>query len=120
MSSWRVGETLMLSNSLVNPLIYCYRDRHFRKAVLEILRIKKLSPKNAREIGRWHEERDENGSNEAKVQTTQEADTSTHFRRSASFDSIRFFGRAHIEANRTSLKRNMSAPLILIDGSSWK
>ncbi|CAH3020324.1 unnamed protein product, partial [Porites evermanni] len=41
MSSWRVGETLMLSNSLVNPLIYCYRDRHFRKAVLEILRIKK-------------------------------------------------------------------------------
>ena len=120
MSSWRVGETLMLSNSLVNPLIYCYRDRHFRKAVLEILRIKKLSPKNAREIGRWHEERDEHGSNEAKVQTTQEADTSTHFRRSASFDSIRFFGRAHIEANRTSLKRNMSAPLILIDGSSWK
>ena len=123
MSSWRVGETLMLSNSLVNPLIYCYRDRHFRKAVLEILRIKKLSPKNAQEIGRWHEERDEHGSNEAKVQTTQEADTSTHFRRSASFDSITFFGRAHIEANksnRTSLKRNMSAPLILIDGSSWK
>ena len=123
MSSWRVGETLMLSNSLVNPLIYCYRDRHFRKAVLEILRIKKISPKNAREIRRWHEERDEHGSNEAKVQTTQEADTSTHFRRSASFDSITFFGRAHIEANksnRTSLKRNMSAPLILIDGSSWK
>ena len=36
MSSWCVGETLMLSNSLVNPLIYCYGDRHFRKAVLEI------------------------------------------------------------------------------------
>ncbi|XP_068684414.1 adrenocorticotropic hormone receptor-like [Montipora foliosa] len=27
-------------NSLFNPLVYCYRDRRFRKAVLELLRIK--------------------------------------------------------------------------------
>ena len=31
----------MLSNSIVNPLIYRYRERHFREAVFEILRIKK-------------------------------------------------------------------------------
>ena len=42
MSSWRVEETLMLSNSFVNPLIYRYREHHFRKAVFEILRIKNL------------------------------------------------------------------------------
>ena len=41
MSSWRVEETLMLSNSFVNPLIYCYRVHHFREAVFEILWIKK-------------------------------------------------------------------------------
>lgn len=41
MSSWRVEETLMLLNSFVNPLIYCYRDHHLREGVFEILRIKK-------------------------------------------------------------------------------
>lgn len=37
MSSWRVEETLILSNSFVNPL----RDHHFREVLFEILRIKK-------------------------------------------------------------------------------
>ncbi|CAH3029737.1 unnamed protein product, partial [Porites evermanni] len=41
MSSWRIAEALVLSNSVVNPLIYCYRDCRFRNAVLEILKIKK-------------------------------------------------------------------------------
>ena len=33
--------TLLYTNSVVNPLIYCYRDCRFRNAVLEILRIRK-------------------------------------------------------------------------------
>ena len=46
MSSWRAVETLVLSNSLVNPLIYCYRDCRFKKVVLELLRIRKPKNKN--------------------------------------------------------------------------
>ena len=37
----RVGDTFLYLNSVVNPLIYCYRDSRFRKAVLEILRIRR-------------------------------------------------------------------------------
>ena len=36
-----LAETLVQLNSLVNPLIYFYRDRRFRKAVLELLRVRK-------------------------------------------------------------------------------
>ena len=38
--------------------------------------------------------------------------------RSTSYDSTRFFGRAHIEPSKTSFKRIMSAHLILVNGSS--
>lgn len=37
----RMSETLVQLNSVINPIIYCYRDRRFRKAVLELLRIRK-------------------------------------------------------------------------------
>jgi len=33
----RLGEALMHMNSLVSPILYCYRDRQFRKVVLELL-----------------------------------------------------------------------------------
>ena len=39
-TSIRVSELLMQVSSLVNPLLYCYRDLRFRKAALELLRIK--------------------------------------------------------------------------------
>ena len=50
--TWRAVETLVLSNSLVNALIYCHRDCRFKKVVLELLRIKKPKPKNAVDIVR--------------------------------------------------------------------
>ena len=37
----RVGDTFLYLNSVVNPLVYCYRDSRFRNAVLEILRIRR-------------------------------------------------------------------------------
>ena len=40
-TSIRVSELLMQVSSLVNPLLYCYRDLRFRKATLELLRMKK-------------------------------------------------------------------------------
>ena len=37
----RIWEAPLMLYSLVNPILYCYRDRRFRKAVLELLRIQK-------------------------------------------------------------------------------
>ena len=37
----RIGESMLYSNSVANPLLYCYRDRRFRNAVFEILRIRR-------------------------------------------------------------------------------
>ena len=37
---FRSAETLLQMNSIVNPLIYCYRNRRFRNIVLEILCIR--------------------------------------------------------------------------------
>ena len=112
MSSWCVGETLMLSNSLVNPLIYCYRDRHFRKAVIEILRIKKPEPKNVGGTARFIERKDVRGSLKERV----EVDKNISLIRSTSPYDLTSY-RAHIEPNRTSVRRTRSAPLILVDGS---
>ena len=43
-SAFRLTETLVQLNSLLTPLIYWYRDRRFRNAVLEILRLRNLNP----------------------------------------------------------------------------
>ena len=39
--AFRLAKTLMQLNSIANPCIYCYRDRRFRNALLELLRIRK-------------------------------------------------------------------------------
>ena len=39
--SFRLWEAPVMLYSLVNPILYCYRDHRFRKAVLELLRIRK-------------------------------------------------------------------------------
>ena len=118
MSSVRVGDTLMLSNSLVNPLIYCYRDCRFKKAVLEILKIKKPKQKNAVDKVRFTKRRDGRGPPNDKVQITQEEDKNILLRRSASLDLIRFFDQAYIEPNKMLVKRTLSAPLIHVGGIS--
>ena len=114
----RVGETLMLSNSLVNPLIYCYRDCRFKKAVLEILRIKKPKPKNAVDKVQFTKRKDGRGPLNDDVQITQEEDKNFLLRRSATLDLTRFFDRAYIETNKMLVKRTMSVPLIHVGGIS--
>ena len=37
----RLGETFALLNSLASPVLYCYKDRKFRKVVLELLGVRK-------------------------------------------------------------------------------
>ena len=39
--AFRLAEILMQSNSIANPRIYCYGDRRFKNAVLELLRVRK-------------------------------------------------------------------------------
>ena len=45
----KIVGTLFQLNSVMNPLVYFYRDRLFRKAVLELLRIKKPQPTQTRD-----------------------------------------------------------------------
>ena len=40
-SAFRVSDTLLQLNSVINPILYCYRNRRVRNAVLELLRIRK-------------------------------------------------------------------------------
>ena len=118
MSVVRVVETLMFSNSLVNPLIYCYRDCRFKKAVLEISRVKKPKPKNAVDKVRFTKRKDGRGPPNDKVQITQEEDKNILLRRSESLDLTRFLDRTYIEPNEMLVKRTMSAPLIHVGGIS--
>ena len=39
--AFHLAETLVQLNTPANPLIYLYRDRRFRKAALELLRVRK-------------------------------------------------------------------------------
>ena len=45
----QIVATLFQFNSVMNPLVYFYRDRLFRKAVLELLKIKKPPPIQVRD-----------------------------------------------------------------------
>ena len=114
MSSWRAVETLVLSNSLVNPLIYCYRDCRFKKVVLELLRIRKPKPKNTVDILRFTERPDVDRPLKDRVVIIQEVDENIRLTRSASLDLT----RPYMEPNNMLGKRTKSAPLIHVGGIS--
>ncbi|XP_073233718.1 adenosine receptor A2a-like [Porites lutea] len=118
MSSWRVVETLVLSNSLVNPLIYCYRDCRLKKLVLELLRIKKPKPRNAVDIVRFIERTDVRGPLKDRVEIIQKGDKNIRLTRSASYDLTRLCDRPDIKPNIMLAKRSMSAPYIHVGGIS--
>ena len=121
MSLWRAVETLVLSNSLVNPLIYCYRDCRFKKVVLELLRGKKHKPKNTVDIVRFTERTDVRGHLKDGVEIIQEVDGNIRLTRSASssaYDLTRLCDRPYMEPNNMLAKRTMSAPLIHVGGIS--
>ena len=118
MSSWRAVETLVLSNSLVNPLIYCYRDCRFKKVVLELLRIKSPKPKNAVDIVRFTERTDVDGPLNDRMEIVQEVDKNIRLARSASLDLTRLCDRPYIEPNKMLAKRSMSTPYIHVSGIS--
>ena len=107
--------TFLYTNSVVNPLIYCYRDCRFRNAVLEILRIRKPkvtpylvtdTPTFARGNDVFDLERD-------KVQG-QQVENPVRLTRSASCDLVHFLGRFQLESHKKAFKRIMSSPSLPI------
>ena len=107
--------TLLYTNSVVNPLIYYYRDCRFRNAVLELLRIRKPkvtpylvtdTPTFARGNDVFDLERD-------KVQG-QFVENPVRLTRSASCDLVHFLGRFQLESHKKAFKRTMSSPSLRI------
>lgn len=108
----------MFSNSLLNPLIYCYRDCRLKKVVLELLRIKNPKPKNAVDIVRFTERKDVDGPMKDRVEIIQEVDGNIRLTRSASCDLTRLCDRPYIDPDKMLAKRSMSASLIHVGGIS--
>ena len=119
--AWRVVETLVYLNSIASPLIYCYRDRLFRIAVLEILRIRKPKAKRfpvgnaaVRSIRR----QGSSGSVKDIVQI-RKVENSVILTRPASCDLATELssGQGHLQlcSHKTRLKRSASAPSLKKD-----
>ena len=113
MSSWRVAEALVLSNSVVNPLIYCYRDCRFRNAVLEILKIKKPKAKNTGYVVRFTRQKEVRGTMKDNVQI-QKGENLVRLKRSVSCNFPKMLELTPINSSETTLKRTVSAPMILL------
>ena len=112
----RLMDTLLYSNSVVNPLIYCYRDRRFRNAVLEILKIRKPEkrPSGAYDVLRSVRRKDLLGSVIDTEVQIQKIENQVLLARSASCDLVLFTDRARLDSHQTSLKRTMSTPSLHI------
>ena len=112
----RLMDTLLYSNSVVNPLIYCYRDCRFRNAVLEILKIRKpeKGPSAAYDVVRSVRRKDLLGSVIDTGVQIQKIENQVLLTRSASCDLVLFTDQARLDSHQTSLKRTMSTPSLHI------
>ena len=112
----QLRDTLLYSNSVVNPLIYCYRDCRFRKAVLEILKIRKpeKGPSAAYDVLRSVRRKDLLGSVIDTEVQIQKIENQVLLTRSASCDLVLFTDKARLDSHQTSLKRTMSTPSLHI------
>ena len=108
----QLRDTLLYSNSVVNPLIYCYRDCRFRNAVLEILRIRKprVTPYVVNDTARFARGKGVFDSERDKVQG-QKVEIPVRMTRSASCDLVHFLGRVQLESHKKAFKRTMSLPV---------
>ena len=117
--AWRVVETLVYLNSVASPLIYCYRDRLFRIAVLEILRIRKPKAKQVPVCNAvpFVRRKDSFGSVKDVVQI-RNVENPVILRRPASCDlAMLSLKRGHLPPcfHKTRLKRRGSAPSLKKD-----
>ena len=107
--------TLLYTNSVVNPLIYYYRDCRFRNAVLELLRIRKpkVTPYLVTETPTFARGNDVFDLERDKVQG-QFVENPVRLTRSASCHLVHFLGRVQLESHKKAFKRTMSSPSLPI------
>ena len=104
-SAFRLGQTLVQFNSLVSPILYCFRDRRFRNAVLELLGMRK-SPQVQQQVNaaRFSRRKDSSGSVKLAIHNAEKLPPHAQLTRSASTEPAVEIG----ETPKTSLKRSMS------------
>ena len=118
-SVFRLIETFMQLNSLANPLIYCYRDRRFRNAVLELLRFKK-SEENLPGAGavRFVRRKNPFGSQEDVLEYEIKEKKIPVERTISLPDEAMVIECDNQASHEMKLKRSMSAPSLVTD-STW-
>ena len=112
----QLRDTLLYSNSVVNPLIYCYRDCRFRNAVLEILRIRKpkVTPYVVTDTARFARGRGVFLDSERDKVQGQQVENPVPLTRSASCDLVHLLGVIQLESHKKAFKRTMSSPSLPI------
>ena len=117
--AFRLGETLMQLNSLVNPCIYCYRDRRFRNALLLLLRLRKPRATQPTDgAARFVRRKKQLGSLKDVAEKHSIETCTARLARAASCDSSLALDYAPGITLGTMLKRSTSAPS-LYKGSSF-
>ena len=108
----RVADIFLYLNSVANPLIYCYRDRRFRNAVLEILKSRrpKEKPSVVTDAARFGDVKhnDVFGLGKDTLQM-QKVKNQVRLTRSASCDLTRPVDRAYLDSHEISLTRTKSS-----------
>ena len=109
--AYRLAEILMQFNSIANPLIYCYRDRRFKNAVLELLRVRKPGTNQPASVAgvRFVRRTGRFGSVENVVELQREVNL-MHFARRASCDQAAVLDCTQLKSCNAGFKRSMSAP----------
>ena len=108
----RVEDIFLYLNSVTNPLIYCYRDRRFRNAVLEILKSKrpKEKPSVVTYAARFRDVKhnDVFGSGKDTLQM-RKVENQVRLTRSASCDLTQSVDRAYLDSHKIRLTRSKSS-----------
>ena len=121
-SVFRLIETFMQLNSLANPLIYGYRDRRFRNAVLELLRFSKKSSEilPAAPAVRFVRRKNNPFGSQEDVLECEIKEKRIILRRTASLPGEAEIVECDNQASHgMKLKRSMSAPSLVTD-STWR
>ena len=118
--TFRIADTLLQLNSMINPLIYCYRVRRFRKAVLELLRRKRPQATSPTRDGatRLPKQKDRYGSVEDVQLQPKSVENRTRLTRSTSCDlAIGLAEKSLYRSREMMLKKSVSDPCLLKNSS---
>ena len=107
----RLPEILMQFSSIANPLIYCYGDRRFKRAVLELLRVRKSGTNQPAAVAgvRFVSRKGRFGSVE-NVLELQERVNLIHLTRRSSCDQALVSDCTQVKSCNAGFKRSISAP----------